>query len=64
VIAKIVLLFLLVMGLLGVFGKWRIPGAKKIGQLRKKAMLSAKKCPHCGGYSIGDAPCACRKGKG
>jgi hypothetical protein len=54
VITKIVFLFLIFMGVLAMFGKLRIPGAKR---------LSNAKCRKCGRYRIGKGPCPCtRKG--
>ncbi len=52
-IIKIVTLFLIVMGVLAMFGRLRIPGQKK---------LASRKCPNCGRYRIGKGPCACGKG--
>ncbi|MBL3701505.1 hypothetical protein GI582_02235 [Sulfitobacter sp. BDSS02] len=50
VILKIVLLFLIAMGVLAMFGRLRLPGAKR---------LTDAKCPSCGRYRIGKGPCAC-----
>lgn len=50
VILKIVFLFLIVMGVLAMFGKLRIPGAKR---------LASAKCRKCGRYRIGKGPCPC-----
>ncbi len=50
VITKIVFLFLIFMGVLAMFGKLRIPGAKR---------LSSAKCKKCGRYRIGKGPCPC-----
>ena len=55
VLAKIVVVFLVVIAVLGMFGKLRIPGA---------ARLSQKKCPRCGRYRIGNGPCDCGQKKG
>jgi hypothetical protein len=54
VIVKIVILFLVAMGVLAMFGKLRFPGQKK---------LAAAKCSKCGRFRIGKGPCACTKGK-
>ena len=62
-IAKIVLLFLAVMAVLGLFGKWRMPGKPQLDRLRKAARLDASKCADCGSYRIGKGPCNCGKGK-
>ncbi|MDZ7711118.1 MAG: hypothetical protein U5K36_14530 [Roseovarius sp.] len=52
-IVKIVLLFLVAMGVLAMFGKLRFPGQKR---------LEAAKCRKCGRYRIGKGPCSCEKG--
>ncbi|MHA6326701.1 hypothetical protein [Roseivivax sp. CAU 1753] len=52
-IVKIVLLFLVFMGVLAMFGKLRVPGAKQ---------LSDRKCKSCGRFRIGKGPCPCGKG--
>ena len=52
-IAKIVVLFLVFIAVLGMFGKLRLPGAKR---------LAAKRCPNCGKLRIGRGPCDCSKG--
>ena len=54
VISKIVLLFLAFMAVLAMFGKLRVPGAKR---------LANAKCRKCGRYRIGKGPCPC-SGKG
>ena len=51
-LAKIVAIFLVVIAVLGMFGKLRMPGAKR---------LAPKKCPRCGRYRIGKGPCSCEK---
>ncbi len=61
-IVKIVFLFLAFMGILAIFGKLRLPGAKQLGKLRDRARLGTEKCRHCGAYRIGKGPCVCRKG--
>ena len=53
VIIKIVILFLVAMGVLAMFGKLRFPGQQK---------LASAKCPKCGRFRIGKGPCACQKG--
>ncbi len=55
VIFKIVTLFLVVMGVLAMFGKARFPGQKR---------LEAARCSRCGRYRIGKGPCGCEKNKG
>jgi len=54
VIVKIVILFLVFMGVMAMFGKLRFPGQKR---------LASARCPHCKKFRIGKGPCACRKGK-
>lgn len=54
VISKIVILFLVFIAVLAMFGKLRIPGAKR---------LASAKCKDCGRYRIGKGPCPC-SGKG
>lgn len=50
VISKIVILFLVFIAVLAMFGKLRIPGAKR---------LASAKCRKCGRYRIGKGPCPC-----
>ncbi|UYV38169.1 hypothetical protein N4R57_03510 [Rhodobacteraceae bacterium D3-12] len=52
-IAKIVVLFLVGMGVLAMFGKLSVPGAKK---------LANKRCKKCGKFRIGRGACDCGKG--
>jgi hypothetical protein len=54
VIVKIVILFLVAMGVLAMFGKLRFPGQQK---------LASAKCQKCGRFRIGKGPCPCTKGK-
>lgn len=53
-LVKIVTFFLIGMGVLAMFGRLRLP---------KRPGLSAKKCPDCGAYKIGQAPCPCKDKK-
>ncbi|WP_176439095.1 hypothetical protein [Puniceibacterium sediminis] len=53
-IFKIVTLFLIGMGVLAMFGKLKVPGAKR---------LASAKCRHCGRYRIGRGKCPCGEGK-
>ncbi|WP_417719444.1 hypothetical protein [Salipiger sp.] len=53
-LAKIVALFLVVIAVLGIFGKLRVPGQER---------LAAAKCKSCGRYRIGKGPCPCGQGK-
>jgi hypothetical protein len=51
------LLFLVVMALIGLLGKYRSkPVAKRNAE---PAIESARKCPRCGTYLIGGASCDC-----
>lgn len=52
VIVKIVILFLVGMGVLAMFGKLRFPGKKR---------LEAARCRRCGRFRIGKGPCSCGK---
>ncbi|SLN15420.1 hypothetical protein ROJ8625_00493 [Roseivivax jejudonensis] len=54
VILKIVILFLVFMGVLGMFGKLRRP----------KLLSRRSKCPDCGRHRIGKGPCPCKKVRG
>ncbi|MGZ2256511.1 hypothetical protein [Roseobacter sp. A03A-229] len=51
-IFKIVTLFLIVMGVLAMFGKMHWLGGKR---------LANTKCRSCGRYRIGRGPCSCGK---
>lgn len=54
-IFKIVTLFLVIMGVLAMFGKMHWLGGKR---------LASAKCQSCGRYRIGRGPCPCdKKGK-
>ncbi|MGR3495577.1 hypothetical protein [Citreimonas sp.] len=52
-IVKIVALFLVFMAVLAMFGRLRMPGAKRLRDAR---------CTSCGRYRIGKGPCPCTKG--
>jgi len=52
-IAKIVVLFLVFMGVMAMFGKLSVPGAKR---------LNSRRCKKCGKLRIGRGPCNCGKG--
>lgn len=55
VILKVVVLFLVGMGVLAMFGKLTLPGQRR---------LQNAKCPNCGRFRIGKGPCPCRNRKG
>ncbi|MBT9384875.1 hypothetical protein KM176_13475 [Pseudooceanicola sp. CBS1P-1] len=57
-VLKIVLLFLVLMGVLAMFGKLHLLGFGNGRRGRKPA-----KCPSCGRYLIGSGPCPCRSSK-
>ena len=52
VVIKIVILFLVAMGVLAMFGRLRFPGQQR---------LASAKCSKCGRYRIGKGPCKCGK---
>lgn len=52
VIVKIVILFLVFMGVMAMFGKFRFPGQQK---------LASAKCAKCGRFRISKGPCSCQK---
>jgi len=58
-IVKAITLFLIAMGVLAMFGKLKAP--KINNPLKRDKTLSARKCPKCGSYILGDGPCACEK---
>jgi hypothetical protein len=47
---KAVTIFLVFIAVLAMFGRLRLPGAKR---------LSAMRCPKCGRLRIGKGPCSC-----
>ena len=51
-VVKIVILFLVAMGVMAMFGKLRLP---KVPRLR------SAKCRNCGRHRIGKGPCPCGK---
>ncbi|CUH87715.1 hypothetical protein PH5382_01644 [Phaeobacter sp. CECT 5382] len=51
VIFKIVTLFLVIMAVLAMFGKFTFPGQKR---------LQSARCPSCGRFKIGKGPCGCK----
>lgn len=51
-ILKVVFLFLIGMGVLAMFGKYKFPGQRR---------LETMKCKGCGRYRIGKGPCSCGK---
>jgi hypothetical protein len=60
---KAVALFLVAIMALGLFGKWRRPGGQPPAP--RGTIQKARKCPACGTYLVGSAPCPCgRTGSG
>jgi hypothetical protein len=57
---KAVLLFLIVIAVLGMFGKWRLPKQLPRGP-RRPAVEAARKCPVCGAYGVGEARAPCTR---
>ncbi len=55
-IIKAVLLFLVVIGLLGMTGRFT---RSKPQDRRGPEIQSARKCPKCGTYLVGSSPCVC-----
>lgn len=53
-LVKIVLLFLVAMGVVAMIGRFRFPGA-----LAKQVKLRPKTCPKCGRHRIGVGECPC-----
>ncbi|WP_425099932.1 hypothetical protein [Tropicibacter sp. S64] len=53
-LVKAVSLFLIFIAVLAMFGKLRLPGQKRIADVR---------CPKCGRYRIGKGPCPCNTPK-
>lgn len=59
-ILKIVVLFLVGMGVLAMFGKLHLLGLPGTGRKRGAGRLGKPgKCPACGRYRIGKGPCPC-----
>jgi ribosomal protein L32 len=53
---KAVLVFLVAMAMLGLLGK----GRRRMPRAGRDAKIeAARKCPSCGAYIIGEAPCIC-----
>lgn len=62
---KVITFFLIGILILAIFGKLRLPGnLSGRGQTPKGGVAgrlnTARKCPKCGRYSIGNAPCDCK----
>jgi len=54
VIIKIVVLFLIGIGVLAMFGRLRLPKP-----MRRRPLAKQRTCTSCGGFIIGAGPCAC-----
>lgn len=58
---KIIIVFLLAMGLVGMVGKALFPGKlDRLAALRRRA-VKAPVCSRCGRYMIGSSNCDCGK---
>ncbi len=58
-IVRVVLIFLIVMIVLGMIGKWRLPSLPK--RRKGTAIEAARKCSVCGAYAIGAHPAPCAR---
>jgi len=59
---KAVTLFLILMIILGMFGKLRFPSLPRLR--RKTPIMQTRKCKACGAYNPGRGPCPCGQGGG
>lgn len=57
---KVVTLFLVVMAVLALFGRLRVP---RVGGSRKPKAIDSRKCPECGAFIVGKGPCPCQEEK-
>lgn len=60
-LSKIVALFLIVMLVLGMFGKLRL-GNRLKGPRDQKSLGKPRRCKSCGRYVLGKGPCDCGQG--
>jgi hypothetical protein len=51
-LVKIIVLFLVIMAVLAMFGRLRLPGLRR---------SDPRKCGQCGRFLIGKGPCECRR---
>ena len=58
---KVVTLFLVVLAVLAMLGRIRMPDFLRPGKRRKE--LRVAKCPNCGAYLLGGDKCDCRSGR-
>ncbi|MBD3625481.1 MAG: hypothetical protein HUJ24_08905 [Rhodobacteraceae bacterium] len=58
-IVRAVLLFLIVIAVMGMFGRLRLPRLPRRGAGR--ALPKARKCPDCGAVIPGKGPCPCHR---
>ena len=58
---KVVTLFLVVLAVLAMLGRIRMPGFLKPGKRRKEIRVA--KCPKCGAFLLGGDKCDCRSGQ-
>ena len=61
-ILKIVSLFLVVILVLGLLGKLRVPRGWLPGQKDQTKLGRPRKCRRCGRFLIGDGDCDCGRG--
>lgn len=60
-ILKAIVLFLVVMLVLGMFGKLRFGKKRLPPPAARPKVADARKCPRCGAYVLGQGPCSCDK---
>ncbi len=53
---KVVSLFLVVMAVLALFGRLRVP---RVSVRKKPKAIDTHKCPECGAFIVGKGPCPC-----
>ena len=56
---KVVTIFLIVILILGLFGRLKFPHLPK--SRKRNRIADARKCKTCGSYIIGEGPCPCGK---
>jgi hypothetical protein len=56
-LSKIVIVFLIVMAVMAIFGKLRVPRLPRVQLPRRRD------CPACGAPRVGRGPCPCGKGE-
>lgn len=56
---RAVLLFLVIIAILAMIGKWRLPNLPR--RRSGTAIQAARKCPTCGAYNVGDPATPCER---